>query len=61
VLQAREVAGRGLRASDALHIACAIAAGCDFFLTTDDVIVKRMQGFAHLTVMNPTQFIVEVK
>jgi hypothetical protein len=30
-------------------------------LTSDDVIVKRMQGFAHIMVMNPTQFIVEVE
>lgn len=61
VQQAREIADRGLRAKDALHIACAIAAGCNFFLTTDDVIVKRMKGFARITAMNPTQFIVEVE
>jgi predicted nucleic acid-binding protein len=61
VLQADEIVGRGLRASGALHIACAIAAGCDLFLTTDDVIVKRMQGFPHIAVMNPAQFIVEVE
>ncbi len=61
IRQANEVARRGLRATDALHVACAIAAGCVFFLTTDDVIAKRMQGFAHITVMNPTQFVVEVE
>ena len=61
IQEAREIAGRGLRATDALHVACAIAAGCDFFLTTDDVIGKRMQGFARITAMNPTQFIVEVE
>jgi len=61
LLQAHEIAGHGLLAADALHVACAIAAECDFFLTTDDVIVKRMQGFAGITVMNPTQFIVEME
>jgi predicted nucleic acid-binding protein len=61
LLQAHEIASRGMRAADALHVACAIAAGCDFFLTTDDVILKRMQGFARITVMNPTQYIVEVE
>ena len=59
--QAREIAGRGLRAKDALHVACALAAGCDYFLTTDDLIVKRMRGFAGIAVIDPTQFIVEVE
>ena len=61
ILQAHEIAARGLHATDALHIACAVAAGCDFFLTTDDLIMKKMQGFARVRVMNPVQFIVEVE
>ena len=61
VRQAREIADRGLRAKDSLHIACAIAADCDFFLTTDDLVVKRIRGYVGITVMNPTQFIVEVE
>jgi len=61
VLQrAREIVGRGARPKDALHIACALAAECDYFLTTDDVLARRMQGFAGIVVWNPTQFIVEV-
>jgi predicted nucleic acid-binding protein len=59
--QARQIADRGVPAKDALHIASAMAAGCDFFLTTDDLIVKRMQGYPGIAVMNPTQFIVEVQ
>jgi predicted nucleic acid-binding protein len=59
--KAREFAGRGLRAKDALHVACAMAADCDFFLTTDDLVVKKMRGFAGMAVMDPTQFIVEVE
>jgi predicted nucleic acid-binding protein len=58
---AHEIGRRGIHAADALHVACAIGAGCDFFLTTDDMIVKSMQGFALITVMNPTQYIVEVE
>lgn len=59
--KAHEIADRGLSATDALHLACAVAAGCDFFLTTDDLIVKRMRGHAEIAVMDPTQFIVEVE
>ncbi|MGA2031158.1 MAG: PIN domain-containing protein [Thermoguttaceae bacterium] len=61
IQQAREIAGRGLRAKDALHVACAMAAGCEFFLTTDDIVVERMRGFAGIAVMDPTQFVVEVE
>ncbi len=61
VQQAHEIASRGLRAKDALHVACAMAAGCDFFLTTDDFVMKRRRGYAGIAVMEPTQFIVEVE
>lgn len=61
IQKAHEIVSRGLRAKDALHVACAMAAGCDFFLTTDDLAVKRMRGFSGIAVMDPTQFIVEVE
>jgi predicted nucleic acid-binding protein len=61
IQKAHEIAGRGLPAKDALHVACAMAAGCDFFLTTDDIVVKRMRGYAGIAVMDPTQFIIEVE
>jgi hypothetical protein len=49
-----------VRPKDALHIACAITGYCDFFLTTDDLVIKKMQGFAGITVMDPAQFIIGV-
>ncbi len=58
--QAHEIADRGLRGKDALHIACAMAAGCEFFLTTDDVLVKKMLGFSGIAVIDPARFIIEV-
>ena len=58
--QAHEIATCGVRAKDALHIACAMSAGCDDFLTTDDLVVKRMRGNSGIVVMYPTQFIIEV-
>lgn len=59
--QARELEVRGLRPKDALHTACAIAAHCAFFVTTDDLIVKKMQGFGRIAAVNPTQFLIEVE
>jgi predicted nucleic acid-binding protein len=58
--QAHEIANRGLHAKDALHLACAMSAGCDFFLTTDDNVLKKMHDFARIAVTTPTQFIIEV-
>lgn len=48
---------KGLKAKDALHIACAIEAGCDYFLTTDDLILKKMVGNSEIIAVNPTDFI----
>jgi hypothetical protein len=47
----------GIKAKDALHLACAVATTCDYFLTTDDVIQKKMQGNEEMTVLNPVDFI----
>ena len=46
---------KGIKSLDALHLACAEASGCDYFLTCDDRIVKRYAG--HLQVKNPADFI----
>jgi predicted nucleic acid-binding protein len=46
-----------LKPKDALHIACAIAADADYFLTTDKKILnKPIDGIA---VVNPIDFIRE--
>ncbi len=47
----------GLRNKDALHLACAIAAKCDYFVTTDDVILKKTVGFEDIGVIDPPSFI----
>ena len=59
--RAKEITGRGVQPTDSLHIACALAAGCAFFLTTDDLIVKKMRGYSGVAVMDPTQFVIEVQ
>jgi predicted nucleic acid-binding protein len=47
----------GLKAKDALHIACAIETSCAYFLTTDDLIQKKMQNISEIKVLNPVEFI----
>ena len=54
------LAGMGLKAKDALHIACAIAGACTYFVTTDDDILKRRQDVHDITVLDPTAFVREM-
>ncbi len=58
VLQkAHSVQALGLKSKDALHIACAIEAAADYFITTDALIIKKLQGFSEIQVVNPLDFI----
>ncbi len=54
VALARELtATRGLRSKDSLHVACAVAAGCFWFVSTDDALLRKLMGFAPITAVNP--------
>jgi predicted nucleic acid-binding protein len=57
---ARRLAARELKAKDALHIACAIAGACTYFVTTDDDILKCRQEVHEITVIDPTAFVREM-
>ena len=35
---------QGIKMKDAAHLACAIKASCDYFITTDDKLIKRYDG-----------------
>jgi predicted nucleic acid-binding protein len=50
------IMGYGIKTKDALHIACAIEAGCDYFITTDDDLPKKYIG-NEIAVCNPIDFI----
>lgn len=54
---AQQFESRGLRGKDALHIACALETGCEYFLTTDDQVIKMMGDCDSIFVMNPTTFV----
>jgi predicted nucleic acid-binding protein len=42
--RARQLAAEGLKALDAVHVACAEAAGCAYFVTCDDRLIRRYRG-----------------
>jgi predicted nucleic acid-binding protein len=53
----KTVVNLGVKSKDALHVACAIAAKCDYFLTTDDRVIKKLKNFKEIAVINPLFFI----
>lgn len=53
--RARQLEQQGLGTIDALHVACAEAAGSDYFLTCDDRLIRRYQGV--LQAINPMNFV----
>lgn len=57
---ARELNEKGFHKIDSLHIACAIIAKCEYFLTTDDQILKRARLLNNIKINDPIGFIKEV-
>ena len=54
--RAKEFEANGLKAMDALHVACAEAAECDWFFTTDRDILKKARNLTSMRVANPVEF-----
>lgn len=55
--KAREFMHKGLKNGDAQHLACALIAGCDYLLTTDDRFLKFNAKIDGITIINPMEFI----
>ena len=54
--RAKEFEANGLKAMDALHVACAEVAECDWFFTTDRGILKKARNLRSMRVANPVEF-----
>lgn len=50
----------GTKKIDSLHIACAVSVSADYFLTTDDEIIKRAALIPDIQIIDPIGFIKEV-
>ena len=50
-----------LRRMDALHVACAIYAGCGYFITTDSGILRKAEQVKEIAIIDPINFIKELK
>lgn len=58
--RAEQLEQQGVKAVDALHVACAEAASSDYFLTCDKRLINRYQEKV-VRVLNPVDFILEVE
>ena len=50
-----EIQQTGVKSADAIHVACAILAKCDFFITTDDRLLKYKSDL--ISIVDPVEFI----
>ncbi len=55
----KEMIAIGCKPLDALHLACAQALECDYFLTVDKGILKKARAIAGIRIMNPIDFVIE--
>lgn len=58
-IRAEEIMKTGVKMKDAYHVACAICANCDCFLTTDDRMLKYTTN--EIQMLNPIDFIKRVE
>jgi predicted nucleic acid-binding protein len=57
VSRASKLTRLGIKSKDALHVASAIEGKAEYFLTTDDKLLKKLAGIKELVVINPVNFI----
>jgi predicted nucleic acid-binding protein len=57
ISEAKQLLKANIKSKDALHIACAIEGKCDCFLTTDDIILKKLKNFDKIIVINPVNYV----
>lgn len=57
--RAEQLEHNGLKAVDALHVACAEAVSSDYFITCDKRLINRCSGLT-LKVLNPVDFVLEI-
>ncbi|GBU21146.1 hypothetical protein R80B4_01035 [Fibrobacteres bacterium R8-0-B4] len=55
IAMAKDIMKKGIKPKDAIHLACAIEAKCDYFITTDCKILNK--SVSNINIINPIDFI----
>lgn len=58
LIKMNELTSIGLKPLDALHVACAVSLQCQYFLTVDKDILKKMTEYSEIKITNPVNFII---
>ena len=58
-IRAREIEAMGIKSADAIHLARAESADCDWFFTTDKGILKKIRSLGMMRVANPVEYFIE--
>jgi len=59
ITMANEIMKQSIRPKDSLHLACAIEAGCDYFITTDEKILNK--SIENIIAIDPIDFVKEIE
>ena len=54
--RAKDFESNGVKPMDALHVACAEAASCDWFFTVDRGILNKARTLTSMRIANPVEF-----
>jgi predicted nucleic acid-binding protein len=60
IARTKKLAQLGLKGKDAIHLACAVEMKCDYFITTDDYIIRKSAAISEIRVTDPIDFIREL-
>jgi predicted nucleic acid-binding protein len=55
IAMSKEIQPTGVKTADALHVACAISVGCDYFITVDGRLLKYKSD--KIVVCDPVEFL----
>ena len=61
IVRAEKYVLLGIKSSDAIHLACAVEANCDWFFTVDRGILKKTNQIGAMRVANPMDYIKEAE
>ena len=54
---AEEIFSFNVSSGDSLHVASSIIAICDYFITTDDILIRKLKNYKRIKLINPKQFL----
>jgi len=59
--EAKTLERLGVKSKDALHVSCAVYSRCDYFITTDEEIVNKLQAYDKIYILNPVSLINKIE